>query len=84
MNSSGSGKVPIQDSSKERNENFYNIMKCSQLKVNRCFGGTCRLHFRRRKESQAGNWRESRWHAELQILPGNETTGTTTGGEFLK
>jgi hypothetical protein len=34
-------------------------MLCSPLRVNRCFGGTCRLHFHGRRVSQARNQHET-------------------------
>jgi hypothetical protein len=37
---------------------FCDIMACSPLKVNRRFGGTCRLRFQSRKIIQARNQRE--------------------------
>jgi hypothetical protein len=36
----------------------------SPLKINRCFGGTCRLHFQDRIINQARNQRESGWQSE--------------------
>jgi hypothetical protein len=47
---------------------FWDIMRRSPLKVNRRFGGTCRLHFQGRRISRARNQCESRWQAEL-LLP---------------
>jgi hypothetical protein len=38
---------------------FWDIMACSQLKSNRRFGGTCRLHIQARRICQARNLRES-------------------------
>jgi hypothetical protein len=43
---------------------FWNITPCSLLKVNRRFGGTCRLHLQGRRISQARNQCE----AELCLL----------------
>jgi hypothetical protein len=40
-------------------------MSCSPLKVNRRFGGTCRLHLQGRRISRARNQCKSRWQAEL-------------------
>jgi hypothetical protein len=37
---------------------FCDITPCSPLKVNRRFGGTCRLHLQRRRISQARNQRD--------------------------
>jgi hypothetical protein len=50
-----------------RSSIFWDIRPYSPLKVNRRFGGTCRLHFQGRKISQARNHLESRWQAELYI-----------------
>jgi hypothetical protein len=47
---------------------FGNITSCSPLKVNRRFGGTCRLHLQDRRIIRARNQSESRWHAELWFL----------------
>jgi hypothetical protein len=46
---------------------FWEITPCSPLKINRRFGGTCRLHFHGRKIIQAINQCESRWQAELLL-----------------
>jgi hypothetical protein len=43
---------------------FWNIMTCSALKVNRCFGGVYRLHLQDRRIIQIENNCESRWQAE--------------------
>jgi hypothetical protein len=43
---------------------FWDITPCSPLKVNRRFGGRCRLHLHSLRMSQAINQRESRWQAE--------------------
>jgi hypothetical protein len=42
-----------------KNYIFWDITPCSLLKVNRCFGGTCRLHLQRRKISQPRNQHEA-------------------------
>jgi hypothetical protein len=42
---------------------FWDITPCSPLKVNRRFGGTCRLHLQSRRISRTRNQRESRWQA---------------------
>jgi hypothetical protein len=42
---------------------FWDIMPCSPLKVNRRFGGTCRLHLQARRISKVRNQRESRCQA---------------------
>jgi hypothetical protein len=42
----------------------WDIAPCSPLKVNRRFGGTCRLHLQGRRISRARNQREIRWQAE--------------------
>jgi hypothetical protein len=44
---------------------FWDITLCSWLKVNRRFGGTCRLHLLGRRVNQARYQREMRWQAEL-------------------
>jgi hypothetical protein len=38
---------------------FWEITPCSPLKVNRHFGGTCRLHLQGLKVSQAINYHEA-------------------------
>jgi hypothetical protein len=38
---------------------FWDKKSCSPLKVNRRFGGTCRLHFQGQSISQAGNNHEA-------------------------
>jgi hypothetical protein len=43
---------------------FWDITQCSPLKVNRRFGGTCRLHFQGRRISQARNQHEIKRQAE--------------------
>jgi hypothetical protein len=43
---------------------FLDIMQCSPLKINRCFGGTCRLCLQGQRISQTRKQRESRWQAE--------------------
>jgi hypothetical protein len=43
-----------------KSSRFWHITSCKQLKVNRCFGGTCRLQFQDWKVSEA-----SRQQAEL-------------------
>jgi hypothetical protein len=43
---------------------FWDITPCSQLKVNRPFGGTFRLHLLDRKMSRVRNQRVGRWQAE--------------------
>jgi hypothetical protein len=40
---------------------FWDMTPCSPLKVNRCFGGICRLNLQGRKISRSRNQRESRW-----------------------
>jgi hypothetical protein len=40
---------------------FWDITPCSQLKVNRCLGGTYHLHLQGLKMSQARNQREAGW-----------------------
>jgi hypothetical protein len=40
-----------------KNYNFFDIMPCSPLKLNRRFGGTCRLHLQDLIISQARNQR---------------------------
>jgi hypothetical protein len=47
---------------------FWDITLCSPLKVNRCFGGTCRLQLQGRRISPARNQRKSRWQAELTLV----------------
>jgi hypothetical protein len=44
---------------------FWDTTQYSPLKVNRCFGGTCRLHPQGRRINQTRNQRESRCQAEL-------------------
>jgi hypothetical protein len=44
---------------------FWDIKPCGPLKVNRCFGGTYRLHFQGRRMNRARNQRETRWQAEF-------------------
>jgi hypothetical protein len=39
---------------------FWDITSCSQLKMNRRFGGSCRIHIQGRRISQARNQREAR------------------------
>jgi hypothetical protein len=46
---------------------FWDITPCNPLKVNRRFGGTCRLHLQGRRISQARNQSESRWQARSYI-----------------
>jgi hypothetical protein len=51
---------------------FWNIMPFSPLKINRCFGGLCRLHLQGWKTNQARNQceadnKQSRWR--WQALP---------------
>jgi hypothetical protein len=43
---------------------FWDIMPCSLLKINRRFGGPCRLNIQGQRISREINQRESRWHAE--------------------
>jgi hypothetical protein len=43
---------------------FWDIRPCSDLKVNRRFGGTCHFQFRGRRIRRAKNQRENRWHAD--------------------
>jgi hypothetical protein len=51
---------------------FWDTNLCSPLKVNRRFGGTCRLHLQCQRISQARNQLESSWQAELcDIVLGN-------------
>jgi hypothetical protein len=38
---------------------FWDVPPCSPFKINRRFGGTCRLHLEGRRISQAGNQREA-------------------------
>jgi hypothetical protein len=38
---------------------FWDVTPCSPLKLNRRFGGTCRLHLQGRRISQARNQREA-------------------------
>jgi hypothetical protein len=45
---------------------FWEIAQCSQLKINRRFGGTYPFHIQGRKISRARNQRESRWQAEAR------------------
>jgi hypothetical protein len=47
---------------------FWNIMRCSLLKVNRRFGGTYRLHLQGRKISWARNQRATYFHADFLLL----------------
>jgi hypothetical protein len=42
---------------------FWDITPCSALKVNRRFGGTCRLHFQGRRIGRVRNQRGSKWQA---------------------
>jgi hypothetical protein len=44
---------------------FWDITRCSPLKVNQRFGETCRLHLQGLGISKARNQRKSRWQAEL-------------------
>jgi hypothetical protein len=44
---------------------FWDITQDNSLKLNWRFGGTCSLHLRGRRISQARSQRESRWQAEL-------------------
>jgi hypothetical protein len=44
---------------------IWDITPCSPLKVNRRFGGTCRLHLQGRRICRARDQREGRWQAEL-------------------
>jgi hypothetical protein len=53
---------------------FWNTMQRSPLKVNRRFGGTCRLHRHGRRISQARNQRESRWQAKMGVICSSETS----------
>jgi hypothetical protein len=44
-----------------KSSTFWDIMQCNQLKVNRCFGGTYRLHLQGRRISRTRNQSESRF-----------------------
>jgi hypothetical protein len=46
---------------------FCDITPCSPLKVNRQFGGTCRLHLQGRRISRARKQHESKRQAELHF-----------------
>jgi hypothetical protein len=48
---------------------FWDVTPCSPFKVNRRFGGTCRLHLQGREISQAGEQLETRWQPELCLQP---------------
>lgn len=43
---------------------IWDIAPCNTLKINPCFGGTCRLYVKGRRISRTGSQRESRWQAE--------------------
>jgi hypothetical protein len=47
----------------------WDIAPCNPLKVNRRFGGTCRLHLQGRRINQARNQRESRRQVEEFTYP---------------
>jgi hypothetical protein len=51
-----------------KNSVFWNITPCSPLKVNRRFGGTCRLSIQCLKIIQARNRRKRRWKASTILL----------------
>jgi hypothetical protein len=53
---------------------FWDITTCSPLKVNRWFGGTCRLYVQGRRISQARNQRETWQQAELLATFFSETS----------
>jgi hypothetical protein len=56
--------IPLRQTLLSKSVVFWNITPCSPLKVNRCFGGTCRLYLKGRRISPAGNQCESRGQAE--------------------
>jgi hypothetical protein len=58
-------EIIFQTTPRLRSSVFWDITQCSRLKVNRRFGGTCRLHLQGWRISRARNQRESRWEAEL-------------------
>jgi hypothetical protein len=49
-----------------------NITPCSPLKINRRFGGACRLHLQWQIISRERNQRENRWQAGLGLFFGPE------------
>jgi hypothetical protein len=53
----------------KRNSIFWDTTPCSPLKVNRRFGGTCRLHLQSRKISRARHQRGSRRQNRRCLLP---------------
>jgi hypothetical protein len=56
-----------------KSPNFWDITFCSPLKVNRRFGGTCRLHLQSRRISQARIEHEAgskySWRCTCQVSP---------------
>jgi hypothetical protein len=59
----------IETRSSLKSSIFRDITRCSPMKVNLRFGGTCHLHFQGRRICRARNPRESRWKAELCFDP---------------
>jgi hypothetical protein len=51
---------------------FLDITPCNPLKVNRRFGGTCRLHLQERRISQARNQLEADSKQKLIVENGGE------------
>jgi hypothetical protein len=47
---------------------FWDITPCRPLKVNRCFGGTYRVHRQGRRISRSRNQRESKWQEKPCVL----------------
>jgi hypothetical protein len=56
-------RVSIRSKNYRKSSIFWDITPCSPLKVNRRFGGTCRLHLQGRRISKERNRRESSWQA---------------------
>jgi hypothetical protein len=59
---------------------FWDIMLCSLLNVNRCFGGTYRLHLQGRRIGRARNQCESRQQAEPAGFSLSLFSNTADGG----
>jgi hypothetical protein len=58
------GSFKFQTNGLMKSAIFWDITPCSQLTVNRHFGGTYHLHLQGRRINRARNQRESRWQAE--------------------
>jgi hypothetical protein len=57
----------FQTTLRVKSSNLWAITPCGLLKVNRRFGGACRIHLPGRKISQARNQCESRWRVGTYV-----------------